>query len=291
MRISVVNWEIRPITETGQFFAHLVEVVLAAAPADLIVLPELFILELCALRPDLQGPPMVPWLADHEPRFTNCLKHLAAEVGATLVGGSVFAHRGGRIVHVCQVVTPSGKVTEQPKNVLTQFELVDWGLAPATGLARQQDPHLGVLVCYDSEFPLGARTLAESGVLVLAVPAYTETEHGFHRVRRSCEARAIENQIIVVHASLVGALGREPIPTTHGSSAILAPCVPPFPANGVIAETRFNQEDIARAEIDLAALLQSREEGDVRNWHDRNASAFPWLSAGQTSADLSSSDR
>jgi predicted amidohydrolase len=94
--------------------------------------------------------------------------------------------------------------------------------------------------------------------------------HGFHRVRESCRARAIENQVFVVHASLVGSLGREPVPSTAGSSAILAPCVEPFPADGVLAETRLNAEEIAVAELDFEALVASRESGDVRNWHDRS---------------------
>jgi len=127
-----------------------------------------------------------------------------------------------------------------------------------------------VTVCYDCEFPESSRVLAESGMLVQVVPAFTETRHGFGRVRWSCHARAIENQLFVVHASLVGSLGREPVVSAVGSSAVLTPPIEPFPPGAVLAETDFGVEGVALAEIDFATLLKAREGGDVRNWNDRN---------------------
>jgi len=79
----------------------------------------------------------------------------------------------------------------------------------------------------------------------------------------------------VIHSSLVGALGREPVPSTYGSSAILAPAVRQFPANGILAETEMNEEGLIIADLDLDLLEEARNTGDVRNWHDRHASDWP----------------
>jgi predicted amidohydrolase len=132
------------------------------------------------------------------------------------------------------------------------------------------DPPLGVAVCYDIEFPACAETLTESGCLALAVPAFTETMRGFQRVRWCAQARATERQVFVLHASLVGSLNREPVPTTYGSSAILTPSVLPFPETAILAETPMNQEAVAVADLDWESLLAARESDDVRNWHDRH---------------------
>jgi predicted amidohydrolase len=155
------------------------------------------------------------------------------------------------------------------KNNLTNYEQEIWGLARGSGLVMLPDTKLGVTICYDCEFPESGRALAENGVLLQCVPAYTETEHGFHRVRHCSHARAIENQIFVAHSSLIGDIGREPVPSTYGSSAILSPTIEPFPANGVLAETQPNVEGIAIANLDFDQLLEARQLGDVRNWHDR----------------------
>lgn len=270
LTVAACNWQIRPAGSFQQFADHFFAVLDAVGECDLVVLPELIVLELFPLTPSGN----VKDLAQFQDRYEELAQSEAQERNFTLVAGTHFATEGDSVSHVCHVYTPDGKSTSQPKNVLTQFELQEWGLESNPTLSRQSDPELGLLVCYDSEFPEAGRALAESGVLILSVPSYTETEYGFHRVRYSCHARAIENQIYVVHAALTGRLGAEPVPSTYGSSAIIGPSVTPFPSHGVIAESGFNDESFAKATLDLDALLQSRNEGDVRNWHDRNAS--PW---------------
>ncbi len=74
---------------------------------------------------------------------------------------------------------------------MTPFER-DWGISGGAPL-RVFDTALGkiaVLICYDSEFPLLARALAEAGAEVILVPSCTERVSGFHRVRTGSMARA-----------------------------------------------------------------------------------------------------
>lgn len=268
LTVASCNWQIRPAERWIQFSDHLQRVLDLAGSANIVILPELVVLELWPLiaSGNIQD------LSQFESEFRNLMTTQAAERNLTLVAGSHFATLNGKIRHVCSVHSPDQTFTVQPKNVLTQFESQDWALECQPYLTPQKDPDVGVLVCYDSEFPEAGRALANRGVLLLCAPSYTETEYGFHRVRYSCHARAIENQIFVAHAALTGSLGQEPVPSTFGSSAILAPSVAPFPSHGVVAESGFNDESVAKATLDLDALIQSRNEGDVRNWHDRHVS-------------------
>lgn len=201
----------------------------------------------------------------HAPDYVAYLQELAKSFGVTIVGGSHFERREDKLVNTCAVVS-SERVTRVDKHIMTQWELGEWGLAP--GSPPSVVDGVGVAVCYDSEFPELIRPIAEAGALVLAVPFFTETRHGFQRVRWSGLARAIENQFFVVQAALVGSLGGEPVPTTYGRSAILAPCVSPFPESCVLAETPLNRPGMAVAKLDFEMLAEARETGDVRNWND-----------------------
>lgn len=268
-RIAACNWMLRPTQSWDQFSSHLAEVVGHASGCDLLVLPECMILELAGPSPISPPAELAAHLAERAERYELLLLGLAAEHQITIVGGSHFQNDKTGILNVAAVASADGSLTRHPKHKLTQYEVREWGLRAGHGLVRCRDQNLGVLVCYDCEFPEAGRLLAEAGVTVLTAPAYTETRRGFQRVRWSCMARAIENQTVVVHSSLVGSLGGEPVPQAVGSSAILVPSVEPFPESAILAETGWNEEGLAVAEIDLADLALSRNQGDVRNWHDR----------------------
>ncbi|RYG45024.1 hypothetical protein EON79_13610, partial [bacterium] len=105
---------------------------------------------------------------------------------------------------------------------------------------------------------------------ILAVPSWTETQRGFQRVRWSCQARAVEHQTFVIHASLVGGFGYEPVPDSVGSSAIIAPSVEPFPVEAILAQSPYNEESLIVADLDMAMLDEARLRGEVRNWEDRD---------------------
>lgn len=266
LRAAAYGWEIDPGRD---FFGHLHDVVREAVDrgVELLVLPELFSLELLGRGPVLESeaPTM---LAPYFEEIANHLLSHAREYGLTIVGGSHFKTVLEGFANVCPVATPTGRVWLQPKNNLTAYEHSVWDLVTPEGL--NPVPPLGALVCYDSEFPEAGRELSESGVTVLAVPAFTEGPHGFTRVRMSCLARAIENQIFVIHASLGGCLDCEPVPTTTGSCALIAPPVPPFPSSGILCEGF----PWAIADLNFTVINHLRMHGEVRNWQDRRRSTW-----------------
>lgn len=277
LRVAAVSWKLRHVRSDGQFYAHLYDLIQTAHDRDvqLLVLPELAILELLSLAPDLEEKNVPQFLVQFASEFESWLLRISASSGITLVGGSHFRLLGEAIGNASATATPEGSLSVTYKNRLTTYERDFWNLKQGEGLSRLPDGRFGVLVCYDSEFPEAGRALAEAGVQAILVPAFTETIRGFQRVRWACQARALENQVFVVHASLVGSLGYEPAPSTFGSSAILTPSIEPFPSEAVLDETHCNEEGLAIADLDFDLLAQARGSGDVRNWEDRSPGEWP----------------
>jgi len=270
LRISLVNFEIRPLTSLDGYRRHVMELVEWMDAPDVVVFPELLTLEWLSFCP-FRGVEEATWMAERADFHLEVMAEVARRWRATVVGGTTFFPSPEGIRHYCPIVRPNGDVLMQPKVKRTQFEIEDWNVIETTGL--HPIPPLGVLVCYDSEFPEAGRALAEAGVEVIAVPTYTETARGVHRVRTGCQARALENQVYVVVASLNGSLGREPVPQAMGVSAVYAPMVHPFPTDGVVAQCR-EQETVLNVTLDLELLRRSREGDDVRNWADRSAEGW-----------------
>lgn len=275
MRVAAVSWEIRKAESMSEFLGHLEDVVSYAVRegADLVVLPESIDLERMAYL-DFDASHEIPRiLAADAPEVFEHIRQLSQTHEITLLGGCHLRESNGKIVNSA-VIGENGHLAFQDKNVLTQWELNEWRIDAGEGLRPFGQGKLGCLVCYDSEFPTAGRTLAESGVRVLCIPAFNETVRGFQRVRWCAHARSVELQVYVVHSALVGTLGHEPVPTTYGSSAVLCPSVLPMPESGVLAQTPFNQEAVAVAQLDLDLLDIARESDDVRNWNDRNLGSW-----------------
>ena len=274
LRVAAITWGVREICSSDSFFSHLTTLVTdaVARTAKVVVLPELFEVELLSLFGDGEEHEVVGHLTPFCDRIDDCLKRLSTQHGVIIVGGSHLRQSAHGVINVATIAWPDGRLFYQPKNCRTMWEQTPWGLAYETGLVKFPDPRLGVLVCYDSEFPEAGRTLAEDGVQLLCVPSYCESQHGYQRVGWSCQARAVENEIFVVHTSIVGPIERFSLGTGYGRSSIIAPSKPPFPDSAMLAQSPLNEEGIAVADIDFEQLAASRGSGDARPWSDRNVS-------------------
>ena len=275
VRAAAAAWKIRPLRSDARFFGHMHDLVSEAHDegAQLLVLPELFSLELLGLEPSLDEAKAPRYLAQYAQALEDWFVRIAQISGLVIVGGSHFREKDGEIVNACPIALPNGDLLFQEKNNLTEYERKNWNLARGEGIQALPDP-LGTLVCYDSEFPEAARKQCENGTKILAIPSWTESQRGFQRVRWGALSRAVENQIFVIHSTLVGDLGGEPVPSTYGSSAIIAPSVEPFPVEAILRETPLGEEGVVVADLDLDALDRARANAEVRNWRDRSASAW-----------------
>jgi predicted amidohydrolase len=102
------------------------------------------------------------------------------------------------------------------------------------------------------------------GAHVLAVPSCTDERQGFLRVRYCAQARAIENQMYVIHAATVGSLPMVPaVSLNYGQAAIFTPSDFAFARDGILAEGIPNQETMVIAELNLDTILEGREAGTV----------------------------
>jgi len=187
-----------------------------------------------------------------------------------LVGSGPVRKGEGRYVNAAQLVTPKGSIGVQEKLIMTPFE-TDWGISAGTQ-ARVFDTVLGLIginICYDSEFPLLARAMAEAGAELLLVPSCTERVSGYHRVRTGSRARALENQIAAVVSPTVGdALWSPAVDRNIGAAGIYVPSEQTVSDTGILAQGTLNASEWVTADVDLGRLRHLRSSGEMRNYID-----------------------
>ncbi|CUH63930.1 (R)-stereoselective amidase [Thalassovita gelatinovora] len=243
----------------------------AGQGADLLLFPEFGAMELASLAgpedaADLHG--SVRAVSQRLAASNALLSALAQEFGVYILGGSAPVEEGGKVMNRAPFFAPSGGMDYQDKQILTRFERDDWGLVGAAPLKVFDTTlgRIGVLICYDSEFPLLGRALIEAGVEVILVPSCTEALEGYWRVRIGAMARALEGQCVTVMASLVGARPEiYAVEENTGMGGVFGPPDMGFPATGVMAEGTLGQPGWSYAEIDLDQIRAVRADGHVLN--------------------------
>ena len=246
----------------------------AATGAELLVFPEYAAIEQAAcfgpeVYTDLQA--TLEKVAALTAGRVALHTKLAADYGVHILVGSGPAKKSdGRFVNSAQLVAPNGKVSEQEKLVMTPFER-DWGIV-AGGPVRVFDTSIGtfgVAICYDSEFPLLVRAMAEAGADVVLVPSCTERVSGYHRVRTGSVARALENTIVTVQSPTVGDAPWSPaVDFNSGAAGIYVPSEHGVSDTGVVAEGTLNAAQWVFATVDLERLRRVKATGEMRNFAD-----------------------
>jgi predicted amidohydrolase len=141
---------------------------------------------------------------------------------------------------------------------------------------------IGVLICYDAEFPELARHLTDQGAQILFVPFCTDERQSYLRVRYCCQSRAVENQVYVVMAGNCGNLPNVAnMDIQYAQSCILTPCDLPFARDGIAADTTPNTEMVAIADLRPETLLAARNSGTVQNLHDRRHDLYQFFWKGK----------
>jgi predicted amidohydrolase len=246
----------------------------AATGAEVLVFPEYAAIEqAAALGEKVYGnlDATLQAVADLEADRISLHQELAAKHRVHILVGSGPVRKGeGRYVNAAQLVTPKGSVGVQEKLIMTPFE-TDWGIS-AGKQARVFDTVLGLIginICYDSEFPLLARAMAEAGAELLLVPSCTERVSGYHRVRTGSRARALENQIATVVSPTVGdALWSPAVDRNTGAAGIYVPSEQTVSDTGILAQGELTAAQWVTADIDLARLRHLRTSGEMRNYID-----------------------
>ncbi|MEO1328942.1 MAG: bifunctional GNAT family N-acetyltransferase/carbon-nitrogen hydrolase family protein [Pseudomonadota bacterium] len=284
VRVTSVQLQARAQQSLESFFQTVEYFVDVASDyrSDFVVFPELFTLQLLAMEKTKLTPEQaIDRLTEHKDVFVERLNQMAISYNINIIGGSHPTKMpDGDIHNIAYVFLRDGSVHAQEKLHPTPDERHWWGIQGGDEInAIQTDcGPIGVLICYDSEFPELARRLADQGAKLLFVPFCTDTRQGYLRVRYCSAARAIENQCYVVLSGNVGNLPNvENMDIQYAQSAILTPCDYPFARDGIAAEASENVEMVAVADLDLEDLSWARSRGAVRNLKDRRFDLYRTL--------------
>ena len=273
VRVASVQYFLRPVEDYSEFETQVRGHVRTAADygCRLIVFPEYFTLQLLSLG-DVDRPmdQQVRWLASNwSPRVLETMRGMARESGLYISAGStpvMDVDDADRVYNDAWFIAPDGNYGRQGKLHMTRFEKQHWRVSPRQRL-RVFDTELGKLaiaICYDVEFPEIARAAAHQGALILLVSSYTDHRQSFMRVRYCAHARAIENQMYVVHSATVGSLPNVPgVSLAYGQAALLCPSDYAFGRDGILAEGNPSLETMVVGELNLRTLRSNRARGSV----------------------------
>ena len=229
-------------------------------------------------------PRSIAAVSTHLPQADTAHARLARHHGVSILAGSAPERRAdGSVRNVARLFTPDGACGRQEKIMMTRFEREHWGVSGGAELFVYDigTARIGIAICYDVEFPLIARALAEAGAEVILAPSCTDTVHGYWRVRVGAQARALENQCVVVQAPLVGTVDWSPaVDVNRGAAGVFGPPDLGFPEDGVMAQGEMDKPcwvaGAARSRRDRARArrrpgLQSPALGRAGGHHERHA--------------------
>ena len=279
VRIAAVQYLLRQIDDWAGFERQVRFIMKAAGDykPQFVVLPEIFTTQLLSFMDTTDIGRAVREMHGYTDRYKSLMSELAHQWQVHLIGGSHPTRRDdGRLVNTAYYFAPDGRVLEQDKIHRTRWEREKWDTAAGDQLRLFDTPFgkVAILICYDIEFPELARLVCEAGADILFVPSCTDDRQGFWRVRYCCHARAIENQVFVVHTSTVGNLPVEGLGLHYGQAATITPSDFPFARDGIAAEGTPNVEQIVVAEVDLNDLETNRVKGTTIPLYDKRKDVY-----------------
>ena len=279
IRLGLIQWQVRPyknieeVLEQAEYFVDAV----SNYRSDFALFPEFFNAPLMAAFNHLGEAEAIRELAKFTPKFKEEFSRLAIAYNINIITGSMPELVDGHLYNVGFVCKRDGSVEKYEKMHVTPDEKKVWGLTGSNNIKTIDTDcgKIGVLICYDSEFPELGRILAKEGMNILFVPFLTDTQNGYSRVKICAQARAIENECYVAIAGCVGNLAQvENMDIQYAQSAVFTPCDFAFPPNGIKAESTPNTEMILVADVDLESLKELHNVGSVTNLKDRRTDIY-----------------
>lgn len=279
VRIGLVQWQMRlykDVSEIIQQAEYFVDT-LSGYKSDFVLFPEFFNAPLMAKYNHLSESEAIRKLAGYTSAIVEELAKLSVSYNINIITGSMPEIVGESLYNVGYLCHRNGKVDRFEKLHVTPNESRVWGMKGGTHLQSYETDsgRIGILICYDVEFPEVCRLLAEEGMEILFVPFLTDTQNGYSRVRHCSQARAIENECFVAIAGSVGNLPNvHNMDIQYARSMVFTPCDFPFPTDGIKSEATPNTEMIVISDVDLSLLRELHNHGSVTNLKDRRTDLF-----------------
>lgn len=274
VRLGLIQWQMRPYKDLDDLMQQVEYFVdsVAAYRSDFVLFPEFFNAPLMAKYNHLHEPDAIRELAKYTKKIVEKMQQLSISYNINIITGSMPELINENLYNVGYLCRRDGSLERYEKIHVTPDEAKVWGMQHGNKLQTFETDagKIGVLICYDSEFPELSRLLSDEGMDILFVPFLTDTQNGYSRVRLCAQARAIENECYVAIAGSVGNLPNvNNMDIQYAQSAVFTPCDFSFPSNGIKAEATTNTEMILVADVDISLLRELHSFGAVKNLKDR----------------------
>ncbi len=279
VRIGLAQWQMRSVfsfealLEQVEFFVDSV----SSYQSDFLLFPEYFNAPLMAEFNHLSEAEALRGLADYTETLREKFSEYAISYNINIILGSLPIYFDEKLYNVSYLCRRDGTWDSQYKIHPTPDEVASFGMRGGSQIKTfdTDSGRIGILICYDVEFPELSRIMADQGMDILFVPFLTDTQTGFNRVKICSQARAIENECYVVIAGSVGNLPRvKNMRIQYAQSAVFSPSDFAFPNNAIVAETTANTEMTLLADVDLDLLKELHNMGSVRNLKDRRKDLY-----------------
>lgn len=279
VKLGLIQWQMRPydsLDELMQQAEYFVDA-LSGYRSDFALFPEFFNAPLMAEFNHLSESDAIKELAKYTETIVKEFSKLSISYNINIITGSMPELVNGELFNVGYLCKRDGSVERYEKIHCTPDEVKVWGMNGGNAIQTfdTDSGRIGILICYDVEFPELSRILADEGLDILFVPFLTDTQNGYSRVRNCAQARAIENECYVAIAGSVGNLPKvHNMDIQYAQSMVFTPCDFSFPTNGIKAEATPNSEMILIVDVDLDLLKELHSHGAVRNLKDRRTDVY-----------------
>ena len=280
VRLGLVQWQMRPYKDLDDLFEQVEFFVDSVSDykSDFVLFPEYFNAPLMARFNNMGEAQSIRGLAQYTEKIRDRFVELAISYNINIITGSMpFVKADGGLYNVGFLCRRDGSYDMYEKIHVTPDEQKSWGLSRGDEVKTFDTDcgRIGILICYDVEFPELSRLMAEDGMQILFVPFNTDTQNAYARVKVCAQARAVENECYVAIAGSVGNLPRvHNMDIQYAQSAVFTPCDFAFPTDGKGAMATPGTEQILVADCDLTLLNELHTYGSVRNLRDRRKDLY-----------------
>jgi len=279
VRLGLVQWQMRQFVNIESLFEQMEFFVDAVSDyqSNFALFPELFNAPLMAAYNHLSEADAMRKLAQYTEPLHQKFMEYAVSYNINIITGSMPLIEDNKLYNVGFLCRRDGSWERYEKLHITPTEASAWGMQGGDEIKvfDTDSGKIGVLICYDVEFPEVSRMMADKGMKILFVPFLTDTQNGYIRVRNCAMARAIENECYVAIAGSVGNLPKvNNMDIQFAQSAVFTPSDFAFPTNGIKAEATPNTEMTLIVDVDLDLLKELHSFGSVRNLRDRRKDLY-----------------
>jgi predicted amidohydrolase/GNAT superfamily N-acetyltransferase len=285
VRLGLIQWQMRPFYRIETFYeqAEFFIDVVSGYNSDFVLFPELFNAPLMVDYNHLPESEAIRKIAVFTEPIRDKFIELAISYNVNIITGSMPFLRDGKLYNIGYLCRRDGTHEMFEKLHITPNEVNYWGMSGGSKLTTFDTDcgKIGILICYDVEFPELPRLLASDGMKILFVPFLTDTQNGFTRVQRTAQCRAIENECYVAIAGSVGNLPKvNNMDIQFAQSGVFTPSDFAFPTDGIKAQATPNAEMALLVDVDLDLLKELHNHGTVRNIKDRRTDIYSVVKKG-----------